>query len=102
EIASFTGNTGGSADVFGANNGGNISNPQSFAMYNTNEPVFKSRTNTQDPAGPFTTSTRNRNATRLAFRGGLPPGPPPIPGTGDTPGNSGQFLYPGMGDSTLR
>lgn len=85
----FTGNTGDSADV-----------TRSGAFYDTNEPIFKSRTNAQTPAGPFTAGDRRRNAQRLAFRGinafGDFSDPALVIGTSDT------FLYPGVGGSTFR
>ena len=63
------------------------------AFYNDNDPEFKSRVNTQTPAGPFTSGTRRRNAQRLAFRDGLPPFGPP---------DNQTLQYPGLGESTFR
>lgn len=112
-IDSFTGNTGGTVDVLGATNGTGSS--QNFAFYNNAEDVFKSRTTGQDNAtdagldddGPFSTATRIRNATRLpartTFVNGVTLNPDlTIPGTGGTPGDSDDYLYPGVGESTLQ
>ena len=51
----FRGNTGDSLDV-----------TNTFPVYNNDEPVFKSRDRTPNrpPLGPFTSGTRDRNATR--------------------------------------
>ncbi len=69
--------------------------PNAGAFYNNAEAVFKSRDTTQTPAGPFAAGgVRNRNATRLGGRFGLPPvGPTPL---------ADAFLYPGIGQSTFR
>ncbi|QDU46183.1 hypothetical protein Mal52_46820 [Symmachiella dynata] len=79
----FHGNTADSIDVinFGA-------------FYDNAEAVFKSRDVDQTDPGPFTDPARRRNATRLAARDGLPPATPG--GASDT------FLYPGIGESTMR
>ncbi len=120
--------TGGSADVFGLSDSLSTGNSQDFAFYDNSETVFKSRgitgvgpDNTTDGGvdddGPFSSGTRPRNATRLASRTGfttydtdgagvttrvagaaLPPGLTII----DTGGNSDDFLYPGMGLSTMQ
>ncbi|MCA8995413.1 MAG: right-handed parallel beta-helix repeat-containing protein [Planctomycetaceae bacterium] len=108
-FASFSGNTGGSVDVFGISDNGLVTNNQDFAFYNNAEDVFKSRTQGQDnntdggmdDDGPFNSGTRQRNATRLPGRGTLPPDLT-ILGTGGTLGSSDFFLYPGVGESTLR
>ena len=62
------------------------------AFYNNAEGTFKSRLNTANPAGPFTSATRRRNATRLATREGAY-------NTPAGPGNGGIFVYDGVGDS---
>lgn len=106
-FTSVTGNTGGSVDVMGASFA--IFNDQNFAFYDNAEAVFKSRTAGQDnntdggidDNGPFNSGTRVRNATRLAARNGLAPALD-IPGTGGTPGSSDDFLYSGIGESTLQ
>ncbi len=124
--------SGGSADVFGWSRSFNTNSNEEFAYYNNNEVVFKSRgitgvgpdtandgTNLPagDDNGPFTTGTRPRNATRLASRTGfttynttlagtttavaggqLPPGLTIIDGGR----NSDNFLYPGLGISTMQ
>jgi len=66
----------------------------SGAFYNDGDGTFKSRLNNATPPGPFTSATRERNAERLAgrFLGSLPPFTPQL----------GNFLYPGMGQSTFR
>lgn len=80
----FRGNTADSIDVTGVG-----------AFYSDPDPLFKSRDTTQTDPGPFTAGgARRRNATRLAARNGLPPATPG--------GGSDNFLYPGMGTSTLR
>ena len=97
----------GSFDQFGTSLGGFASRNQALvAFYNNAEGVFKSRLNTEDPAGPFNVAERARNATRLAAR--IPfflnpqvvvnqtPPPPTLP----APGLS--QLYPGLGQSTWR
>jgi hypothetical protein len=64
------------------------------AYYNNAEAEFKSRTIRNDAStGPFNNASRRRNAQRLGARWTLPP----QPGT-----DGGNFLYPGMGDSTFR
>lgn len=64
------------------------------AFYNDGDAVFKSRDIAQADPGPFLDGARQRNAQRLGFRDGLPPG---------TPGGlSDLFLYAGMGESTFR
>lgn len=66
-----------------------------LGAFYTNEDGFKSRTRNRtapDPDGPFNSTSRRRNAQRLAFRDGLPPF-----------GGPGEFFqYPGMGPSTFR
>jgi hypothetical protein len=77
------------------------------AFYDNTEAVFKSRTQNQDgndppgpggdDNGPFSNATggnRERNAQRLAGRFDLPPGL--------VIGDSEDFLFPGMGESTFR
>jgi len=126
QVNSFSGNTGGSADVLGAGLSGSSS--AQFAFYDNPEPVFKSRTQNQDnntdggpfdDPGPFANSAadRARNATRLASRTGfttydtnaagvttIVPGSmlPPSLTIIDGGRNSDDFLYPGLGLSTLR
>lgn len=117
--------TGGSVDVFGRSISFTTGSNQNFAFYNTNEPVFKSRTQGQDNAtdsgldddGPFNSATRPRNATRLASRTGFTTydtdlfgvtttvaGASLVPDLTifDAPLDSDNFLYPGIGQSTLR
>ncbi|WP_437203185.1 right-handed parallel beta-helix repeat-containing protein [Planctomicrobium sp. SH664] len=85
----FVGNTGDDVDVtrFGA-------------FFENDESVFKSRTDAQDPAGPFTSGTRGRNAQRLAGRTGI--FAPPLVNTVGAGGNSSDFQYSGVGVSTFR
>ena len=83
----FTGNTGQDLDVVRAG-----------ASYNNNEAVFKSRTMAQTPAGPFASGTRARNAQRLASRTGFAD-PANVNGVS---GDSDNFLYSGVGESTFR
>jgi trimeric autotransporter adhesin len=105
-VDAFSGNTGGSVDLFGASN--SVNSQQNFAWYNTNEPEFKSRRdNLDEQPGPFASATRRRNATRLPARTTFVTGNTlapfvPVAGTNGTPGNSNQFLYPGVGESTLQ
>ncbi|MGE4001463.1 MAG: hypothetical protein AB7I48_14715, partial [Planctomycetaceae bacterium] len=72
------------------------------AYYNNAEAVFKSRIimpmNTAP--GPFVDGARGRNATRLASR--YLTGPFPLDPNPANPPDFGQFLYPGMGNSTFR
>ncbi len=75
----------------------NPTNVEAGAYYFNDDPVFKSRDDQQTDPGPFAdqaAAVRRRNATRQAFRGGLPPATPG--GLSDT------FLYPGLGLTTLR
>lgn len=125
EIAAFNNVSGGSADVFGWSRAFSTGNNQNFAFYNNSEPVFKSRLDSQDnnndggadDNGAFDIATRPRNATRLPDRNGYDTYDTDINGvTTKIPGakmdpqltiidngrNSDNFLYPGMGDSTLR
>lgn len=81
----FVGNTGEAADV-----------TRSGAFYNNSDALFKSRTNTQTPAGPFTSATRARNAQRLASRDA------PFAAPTTSTNNNASFLYPGVGSSTFR
>lgn len=85
----FTGNTGDDADVV-----------RLGVSFNNNEAVFKSRTTGQTPAGPFLSGTRLRNAQRLAARGGLFDDPA-LSFIGVS-GDSRDFLYSGVGESTFR
>ena len=120
--------SGGSVDVFGISDSLSTGSSQDFAFYDNSETVFKSRGTTgvgpdnttdggADDDGPFSSGTRPRNATRLASRTGFTTydtdgagvttrvaGAPLPPGLtiNDTGGNSDNFLYPGMGLSTLR
>jgi hypothetical protein len=106
----FTGNTFDSAAVnnAGSPNPGSTAhvagdnNPYDGAYYNNGEGTFKSRTTSDAPdTGIFTSATRGRNATRLAARFTFDPQvptPPPPNGGFD----SGDFLYPGLGQSTFR
>ncbi|MEW4488083.1 right-handed parallel beta-helix repeat-containing protein [Thalassoglobus sp. JC818] len=80
----FTGNTGDDIDIVRAG-----------ASFSNDESVFKSRTDAQPTAGPFTSGTRLRNAQRLASRSGAFA----IPGA---TGASDTFLYSGVGGSTFR
>jgi len=127
-ITALSNMTGGSVDVFGISDPFSTGNNQNFAFYNNNESEFKSRGTTNvgpdnptdggvDDNGPFNSGTRPRNATRLADRSGfttydtdgagvttriagaaLPPGLTIF----DTGGNSDNFLFPGMGLSTMQ
>ena len=66
------------------------------AFYNTAEPTFKSRLDTNMAGtddGPYNNAGRERNAQRQAARYLLPP----QPGV-----DFGSFLFAGMGDSTFR
>lgn len=122
-LTSVVGNSGTSADVFGLSLLGGFNN-QNFAFYNNTEAVFKSRTQNQDgtdpPAGfvpgigiiddngPFSNASagnRIRNATRLPYRdfdGDSVPDVPPLLQILHGPRDSNEFLFPGLGDSTLR
>jgi trimeric autotransporter adhesin len=95
--------------VFNNNTGDELDATRVGASYSNDEPIFKSRTQSQDNAtdggpaddnGPFGSGTRLRNAQRLADRdvniGGTQL--PPLL----TIGASDSFLYPGMGQSTFR
>uniref|UniRef100_A0A7C4LJU3 Right handed beta helix domain-containing protein n=1 Tax=Schlesneria paludicola TaxID=360056 RepID=A0A7C4LJU3_9PLAN len=87
--------------------------------YNNSEPIFKSRvasgagSDGNDPPGnpsgpgtvgddngPFTSGTRNRNATRLASNTGAFNRPTGVGTIVDVSANG--FLYPGVGGSTFR
>lgn len=74
----------------------NLNSPGAF--YNDDDPVFKSRI--EDDGGPFNSGTRNRNAQRLAARN------VDIGGTQLDPqftiGDSDDFLFAGLGQSTFR
>ncbi|WP_296451369.1 leishmanolysin-related zinc metalloendopeptidase [Rubinisphaera sp.] len=112
EIVSLSNLTGQSADVFGASRAGGTTDNQNFAFYNNNEPIFKSRTQGQDNGtdgglddnGPFNSGTRSRNATRLPARTTfvtMTPLPPDLTII-DPPLNSDNFLFPGVGESTMQ
>ncbi len=85
----FTGNSGDDLDV-----------TRQGASFNNTEAMFKSRTNTQVPAGPFAAGNRGRNAQRLASRSGAFGNP--LVNTPGLSGNSSNFLYSGVGGSTFR
>ena len=86
------------------------------AFYNNAEGTFKSRLNSADPPGPFTSATRRRNAQRLAYRDEtlqqiqLDPANENLENDGGAldlgpqggPGASGLLLYAGIGRSTFR
>mgnify|MGYP003115636040 CR=1 FL=1 len=112
QIDSLSNLTGQSADVFGASRAGGTTDNQNFAFYNNNEPIFKSRTQNQDNGtdggaddnGPFNSGTRSRNATRLPARTTfvtMTPLPPDLTII-DPPLNSDNFLFPGVGESTMQ
>jgi hypothetical protein len=92
----FRGNTGDALDVTRGQSdtlaGGD---PSVGASYSNDETNFKSRINTLDPAGPFTSGTRRRNAQRLASNA------PPFSAPG-TPAGAAGFAYDGVGASTFR
>jgi hypothetical protein len=97
----FVGNTGDGAIV--------TRNDQNVDLYNNAEGTFKSRTNNANPPngnGPFTSATRNRNATRLMGTIaqeqalGLYRPDPANPGSGNISVN--HFSYSGVGDSAWR
>lgn len=69
------------------------------AAYTNDENVFKSRTIGQNPAGPFATGNRLRNAQRLADRD-VGPGATVLAPI--APVSQPNYLYPGMGASTFR
>lgn len=69
------------------------------AQYTNDEPIFKSRTIGQGPAGPFATANRARNAQRLADRDVALGGTVLAP---TTPVVQPTYLFPGMGASTFR
>jgi hypothetical protein len=81
-------------NVVNNTNVGNITGNNVAAQYSINDGVFISRINTATPPGPFASATREINAERLAgrFLGALPPFSPQL----------GDFLFPGMGQSTFR
>lgn len=101
--------------VFQNNTGDELDVTRVGASYNNDEPVFKSRTQNQDNGtdggadddGPFGTGTRARNAQRLAarnvdafFNAGTKLNPDlTIFGVS---GNSDNFLFSGLGQSTFR
>lgn len=101
--------------VFQNNTGDELDVTRVGAAYTNDEPVFKSRTQAQDNAtdggadddGPFQVGTRSRNAQRLAARdvdiffnagGKLNPDLTIIGASG----NSDNFLFSGLGQSTFR
>ncbi|MCA8986492.1 MAG: right-handed parallel beta-helix repeat-containing protein, partial [Planctomycetaceae bacterium] len=122
EFTTFTNVSGGSADVFGISRNFSTASNQDFAFYNNSEDVFKSRTQGQDnntdggidDDGAFTSGTRPRNGTRTPSRFGyttyIGGTNIKVAGTKLDPQlqiiqqgrDSDQFLYPGLGDSTMR
>ena len=102
----FTGNTGNSIDVTRGQWDRQVSSSNvSGAFYNDADAAFKSRDNMAMPAGPFTSGTRRRNATRLATRGVPPSNLPPYTGPDiiDPITGLGIYAYPGIaGASTFR
>ena len=90
--------------VFRGNVGNSLNVTNGAASYNDADGTFKSRVNTANPSGPFTTAARSRNAQRTQARTNefgfsLAPatGPDINPGTG-----VGSYQYPGLGVSTFR
>ena len=69
------------------------------ASYNNAEAEFKSRLTSQTPGGPFTSSTRDRNAQRLADRDVAAGGALLAP---NVPVVQPSYLYSGVGASTFR
>jgi hypothetical protein len=81
--------------VFRGNSGQSLDVTRAGASYNAAEGVFKSRLDTETPAGPFTIATRARNAQRLPGRGGDVAAP-------IVSLDLGVFQYSGVGASTFR
>ncbi|MES2794002.1 MAG: right-handed parallel beta-helix repeat-containing protein [Planctomycetota bacterium] len=81
--------------VFKGNTGDALDVTRTGASYSNDESTFKSRTNAQTPAGPFTSGTRRRNAQRVASGAAefAAPGAPPA---------AIGFAYDGVGSSTFR
>ena len=127
-IEAFANMSGGSADVYGVSRSFSTGNDDEFAFYDNAEVVFKSRGITNvgpdnttdgglDDNGPFLTGSRPRNATRLASRTGFTTYDttlagvttaiagtqlPPLLTINDSGRNSDNFLYPGLGISTMQ
>jgi len=89
----FTGNTGDDSDVVRAG-----------ATFTNAEGTFKSRLDTATPAGPFASATRSRSGQNLAARGITPFGNFTAPGVSilGPGGDSDDFLFSGVGESTFR
>lgn len=85
--------------VYGGNTAGTTQATNAGAVYANDEPLFKSRTAAQTPAGPFPTGTRDRNAQRLADRDVAPGGTQLAPNAAVA---QPSFQFPGVGESTFR
>lgn len=91
----FKNNTGDALDVTRGESDRSAGDPSVGAFYTSDESQFKSRTLAQNPAGPFTSGTRDRNAQRLASSNGVFAAP-------GTPLAAVGFAYDGVGQSTFR
>ena len=87
-------------DLFYGNNQADATEATTIgAAYTNDEDFFKSRLATLNPAGPFASGNRLRNAQRVSDRDVAPGGLLLDP---NAPVVQPDYLFPGMGDSTFR